>query len=107
MCTYAAQAFTTEVVLKFFASHTDRKKLVCVSVVPNDGEIPAGQLNAEQHARNVRRWKEALGRAGVTWFLGATDWSFNEHENGRYNKAWLEHFYGFTVTDDVKELKRA
>jgi hypothetical protein len=25
------------------------------------------------------RWKEALGRAGVTWFIGATDWSFNEH----------------------------
>ena len=40
----------------------DRTKIVCVSVVPSDGQIPAGQLNAAQHTRNVRRWKEALGR---------------------------------------------
>jgi hypothetical protein len=106
-CTYAAQAFTTEVALKFFTSHPDRTKIVCVSVVPADGEIRAGQLNPDQHARNTRRWKEALGRAGVTWFLGASDWSFNEHKNGRYNESWLEHFYGFTVTDDLKELKRS
>jgi hypothetical protein len=106
-CAYAAQAFTTEVVLKFFASHPDRAKIVCVSVVPADGAIPAGQLNPDQHARNVRRWKEALARAGVTWFLGATDWSFNEHIDGRYKASWLEHFYGFTVTDDLKTLRKS
>jgi hypothetical protein len=44
-CTYAGQAFTTEVVLKFLTSHPDRAKIVCVSVVPADGAIPAGQLN--------------------------------------------------------------
>jgi hypothetical protein len=106
-CTFAAQAFTTEVALKFLTSHPDRTKIVCVSVVPADGQIPAGQLNPDQHARNTRRWKEALGRAGVTWFLGASDWSFNEHKNGRYHESWLEHFYGFTVTDDPKKLRRS
>jgi hypothetical protein len=106
-CTYAAQAFTTEVALQFLTSHPDRAKIVCVSVVPADGEIPAGQLNPDQHARNTRRWKEALGRAGVTWLLGATDWSFNEHKNGRYHESWLEHFYGFTVTDEPKKLRRS
>jgi hypothetical protein len=106
-CAYAAQAFTTEVALKFLTAHPDRDKIVCVSVVPADGQIPAGHLDPDQHDRNTRRWKEALGRAGVTWFLGATDWSFNEHKNGRYHESWLEHFYGFTVTDDPKKLRRS
>jgi len=105
-CSHAAQAFTTEVAAKFLASHP-AEKIVCVSVVPGDGEIPAGQLNAEQHARNVRRWKEALGRAGVTWFLGATDWSFNEHKGERYKPSWQEHFYGLTVTEDPKKLRKS
>jgi hypothetical protein len=106
-CTYAAQAFTTEVALKFLTSHPDPDKIVRVSVVPADGAIPAGQLNPDQHTRNNRRWKEALGRAGVTWFLGASDWSFNEHKNGRYDASWQEHFYGFTVTDDPKKLRKS
>jgi hypothetical protein len=54
----------------------------------------------------LRRWKEGVGRAGVTWLVGATDWSFNEHAQARYQPHWQEHFYGFTVTDDVKQLKR-
>jgi hypothetical protein len=105
-CAHAAQAFTTEVVGKFLAAHPDRKKIVCVTVVPVDGEIPKGKLTADQHQRNVRRWKEAMGRAGVTWFVGATDWSFNEHIDGRYPSSWQEHFSGFTVTDDPSELKK-
>jgi hypothetical protein len=105
-CSYAAQTFTTEVAVKFLTSHQDRNKIVCVSVVPADGDIPQGKLSSDQHARNVRRWKEALRRAGVTWFIGATDWSFNEHNGGRYKPSWQEHFYGFTATDDPKELKK-
>jgi hypothetical protein len=105
-CTHAAQTFATEVVSKFLAAHPDRDKIVCVSAVPPDGEIPKGELTADQHARNVRRWKEAMGRAGLTWFLGAADWSFNEHSEGRYKPSWQEHFYGFTATDDPKQLKK-
>jgi hypothetical protein len=105
-CCNAAQTFTTEVAARFFYTHPHLDNIVCVSVVPTDGEVPQGKLSAGQHARSVRRWKEALGRAGVTWFLGATDWSFNEHNGGRYKPSWQEHFYGFTAADDPKELKK-
>jgi hypothetical protein len=105
-CSNAAQALTTDIVARFLAAHPDRKNIVCVSIVPWDGVIPKGQLDAEQHARHVRRWKERLGRAGVTSFLGATDWSFNEHDDQRYQSSWQEHLYGFTVTDDPKKLKK-
>jgi hypothetical protein len=91
-CSHAAKVFAA--------------KIVCVSVVPADGEIAKGKLSSDQHQRNIRRWKEALGRAGVTWFVGATDWSFNEHTDDRYEPSWQEHFYGFTVTDDPKLLKK-
>jgi hypothetical protein len=105
-CSYVAKVFATKVVRKFLANHPEHDKIVCVSVVPADGMISKGKLSSDQHARNVRRWKEALGRAGVTWFLGATDWSFNEHTDDRYPPSWQEHFYGFTVTDDPKQLKK-
>jgi hypothetical protein len=105
-CSYAAQLFATKVITKFLANHPDRGKIVSVSVVPVDGMIPKGKLAADHHARNIRRWKEGLGRTGGTWFLGATDWSFNEHDGGRYPSTWQEHFYGFTVTDDPVQLKK-
>jgi hypothetical protein len=104
-CSNALQKFTTGVANRFLTSHPDRDQIVCVTVVPSDGEIRKGNLNAGQHQRNVRRWKEHLGREGVTWFLGATDWSFNEHLSGRYKPGWQEHFNGFTVTDDPTGLK--
>jgi len=106
-CSHAAQAFVTETVSKFLEHHPDRKDMVCASVIPRDGEIPPGSLSAASHARSVRRWKEGLGRAGVTWFIGATDWSFNEHDQGRYNAHWSEHFYGLMATKDVERLKRS
>jgi hypothetical protein len=105
-CTYAAQAFTTGVTARFLAAHPDRSKIVCVSVVPADGEVAKGKLSAKQHKRNIRRWREALGRAGVTWFIGATDWSYNEHNQGRYKASWQQHIYGFTATDDLQQLKQ-
>jgi hypothetical protein len=105
-CARAAKRFCTKVIREFLRHHPDRDKIVCVSVVPADGTILKGELTAEQHVRNVRRWKGALGHAGVTCFVGATDWSFNEHTDGRYQPGWQEHFYGFTVTDDPKELKK-
>jgi hypothetical protein len=105
-CSFAFRALTTAVALPYLLGHTDRQKIVCVSVVPADGTILPGQLSVPQHVRNNRRWKEALGRAEVTWFLGATDWSFNHHAQDRYEPHWLEHFYGFTATEDLDELKR-
>jgi hypothetical protein len=81
-------------------------KIVRLSIVPADGLTNLGQLSAAQHQRNVRRWKEALGRAGVTWFIGGSDWSFNEHEDNRYPKHISHHFYGFTATTDADDLKK-
>src|ERR1700678_2939138 len=63
-CSHAAQAFATEAIGKLLKAHPDRKKIVCWSVVPADGGIMPASLSADGHARNVRRWKEALGRAG-------------------------------------------
>jgi hypothetical protein len=105
-CSHAAQAVTTEVVGKFLAAHPNRSKIVVVSIVPVDGVIQKGNLSAKQHVCNIRRWKEDLSRAGVTWFVGATDWSFNEHDGGRYPSSWQGHVYGFTVTDDPVQLKK-
>jgi hypothetical protein len=81
-------------------------QIVAVSIVPADGITNPGQLSLAQHQRNVRRWKEALGRAGVPWFVGASDWSFNEHQDNRYQPHWAHHFYGFTATTDAAGLKK-
>jgi hypothetical protein len=81
-------------------------KIVRLSIVPADGLTNLGQLSAAQHQRNVRRWKEALGRAGVTRFIGGSDWSANEHQDGRYQPHWSHHFYGFTATTDADGLKK-
>ena len=54
----------------------------------------------------MRRWKERLGRAGVTWFVGALDYSLNEHDTARYEPHWCEHVYGLTTTADIDGLKK-
>ena len=38
-------------------------------------------------------------------FVGAIDYSFNEHESGRYPSHWFEHFYGVTLTKDPEKLR--
>jgi hypothetical protein len=106
-CGYAARQLLTPVIQKYLDDQTEAdNQIVCVSVVPADGIINPGQLSAGQHQRNVRRWKEALGRAGVTWFIGGCDWSFNEHKDNRYPRHICHHFYGFTATTDPDELKK-
>jgi hypothetical protein len=105
-CSTAAQDLVTEVTRKFLKKKSKTAKIVAVSIVPADGTSSSGQLTPGQHHRNVRRWKDALGRAGVTWFLGGSDWSFNEHENDRYEPNWSHHLYGFTTTTDPEDLKK-
>jgi hypothetical protein len=105
-CSAAAQDLVTEVARKFLKEKAKTATIVCASIVPADGIVAPGQLSLAQHQRNVRRWKEALGRAGVTWFLGGSDWSFNEHKDDRYPRHISHHFYGFTVTTDPEDLKK-
>jgi hypothetical protein len=96
----------TEVTRKFLKEKAKTSAIVAVSIVPADGTTAPGQLTPNQHTRNVRRWKDALGRADVPWFLGGSDWSFNEHQNDRYGPHWSHHFYGFTTTTDPDDLKK-
>ncbi len=106
-CSYAARQLVTEVARQFLSDQPSSETIVCVSIVPADGATKPGNLTKDQHARNVRRWKEALGRAGVTWFIGGSDWSLNEHDEDRYQPHWSHHLYGFAATDDPEELKKA
>jgi hypothetical protein len=105
-CSAAAQRLYTKITKDFLLKRSDDAIIVCISVVPADGTSKRGHLSKAQHVRNVRRWKTALGRAGVGWFIGATDLSFNEHKGGRYLPHWSEHFYGFTEAADPEMLKR-
>jgi hypothetical protein len=105
-CSAAARDLVTEVARKFLKQKAKTATIACVSIVPADGIVAPGQLSLAQHQRNVRRWKEALGRAGVTWFVGGSDWSFNEHDEDRYPRHISHHFYGFTATTDPDDLKK-
>jgi hypothetical protein len=106
-CGYAARQLLTATIKKYLDDQVEAgNEIACVSVVPSDGIVARGQLSLAQHHRNVRRWKEALGRAGVTWFIGGSDWSFNEHQDNRYPRHISHHFYGFTATTDPEDLKK-
>jgi hypothetical protein len=105
-CTYAAQRLIAKVTRRFLKKHAGDGTIVCVTLAPQDGATKPGRLDKGEHDRRLRRWKERLGKAGVTWFVGATDWSFNEHAEGHYKPHWLEHVYGVTITKDAEKLKR-
>ncbi len=107
-CSHAARQLVTQVARRFLKEQpSSDTTIVCVSIVPADGASKPGNLAKDQHARDVRRWKEALGRAGITWFVGGNDWSFNEHDEDRYPGHWSHHFYGITATTDLEKLKKA
>jgi hypothetical protein len=67
-CGYAARQLLTTTIKKYLNDQTKAgNTIVCVSIVPADGIVAPGQLSLPQHQRNIRRWKEALGRAGLSW----------------------------------------
>jgi hypothetical protein len=106
-CAYAARRLLTSTIKKYLDDQSKAgNSIVCLSTVPADGITNPGQLSLAQHQRNVRRWKDVLGRAGVTWFIGGSDWSFNEHQDDRYPAHISHHFYGFTATTDPEDLKK-
>jgi hypothetical protein len=87
--------------------HPGGGELVCVTVAPFDGIAHPGHLSPANHERLARRCRERLDAAGVEWFVGAFDWSRNEHRDALYQPHWLEHFHGFTATTDRKALKQS
>ncbi|MFZ0846051.1 MAG: hypothetical protein WAM62_09690 [Pseudolabrys sp.] len=105
-CGAAGQRLIATATRRFLKHHAGGSaKIVCVTIVPTDGRIKRGKLNKADHERAIRRWKEKLGKAGITWFIGATDISLNEHKQNRYKRHWSEHIYGITATKDPKKLK--
>lgn len=93
-CAHSAQRLIAKVTWRFLKAHSNEGTTVCVTVVPADGVTKPGHLDQGVHERAIRRWKEKLGKAGITWFVGATDLSFNEHAEQRYEPHWSLHFYG-------------
>ena len=105
-CVAAGQRLVAAATRQFLKAQANGGTIVCVTVVPADGMTKPGQLNKADHELAIRRWKGKLGKAGVTWFVGATDLSFNEHKQGKRKPRWSEHIYGITVTRDPKKLKK-
>jgi hypothetical protein len=105
-CAVAGQRLMAGAARRFLKAQASGNTIVCVSVIPADGVVKPGKLSPADQQRAVRRWKEKLGKGGVASFVGATDISFNEHKSGRYKPYWSIHFFGLTVTDDLKLLKR-
>ncbi|WP_338692480.1 hypothetical protein V5279_41065 [Bradyrhizobium sp. 26S5] len=105
-CARASQKLFASTAAAFLAKQKGAGHLVCVSIVPADGRCKPKELAPAYAVRNVRRWKERLGRAGVTWFVGALDYSLNEHDTARYKPHWSEHVYGLTTTTDMDRLKK-
>jgi hypothetical protein len=67
-CGYAARQLLTTIIKKYLEDQAQAgNTIVCLSIVPADGITNPGPLSLAQHQRNIRRWKEGLGRAGVTW----------------------------------------
>jgi hypothetical protein len=104
-CATAGQRLVAKSARKFL--NAERGTVVCVTIIPADGMIRPGDLGAAEHERAIRRWKERLGKAGIEWFVGATDLSFNEHKEDRHEPKWSEHIFGITITEDPKKLKRS
>jgi len=106
-CATAGQRLVAAATRQFLKAQANGDTIVCVTVVPADGIIKPGKLNKADHELAIRRWKEKLGKAGVTWFVGATDLSFNEHKQAKRKPRWSEHFFGITATSDPKKLKQS
>jgi hypothetical protein len=67
-CGNAARQLLTSTIKKYLEHQIEAgNEIACVSIVPADGITNPGQLSLAQHHRNIRRWKDALARAGVTW----------------------------------------
>ena len=107
-CAYAARRLLTTTIKKYLDDQSKAgNSIVCVSVVPANGiTSPGPTFSRPAPTERPAVEGETLGRARVIWFLGGSDWSFNEHEVERYQPHWSHHLYGFTTTPDPEDLKK-
>ena len=47
-----------------------------------------------------------MKKAGLTWCVGALDFSVNEHEAGAYEPHWSVHLHAFSAVSDPKQTSR-
>ena len=107
-CAKAGQRLVANVTRRFLKTQNgDGAKVVCATIIAADGMIRPGKLDAAEHERATRRWKDRLGKAGVEWFIGGTDISMNEHVQGRKKRRWSAHIHGITVIENPKKLRSA
>ncbi|MGA7452078.1 MAG: hypothetical protein WBW73_12625 [Rhodoplanes sp.] len=104
-CNYAAQKLYTRLLRNFIGKHAGSRTIAAVTLIPTQ-IIPPGNLSVASHRRAVDRLKYALRRAGVPWFVGGVDYSFNEHATNRYPGGWAWHVHGFAPTKNIDRLKR-
>jgi hypothetical protein len=107
-CATAGQRLMAGVARRFLKGQNgDDVGIVCVTIIPADGMVKPGKLDKGEHERATRRWKGRLGKAGIEWFVGATDISMNEDRQGRKKPRWSAHIHGITINKNPKKLKRA
>lgn len=103
-CAFAGRKLFVEMAAGFLTSQ--QTPIYRFSIIPHDGTIQPGGLNAADHVRSIRRNKDRLAKAGLPCFLGAWDWSLNEHVQGRYSPHWQAHIYGFAPSNDPEPLRK-
>jgi hypothetical protein len=60
-----------------------------------------------EHARFIRRNKDKIARAHDGVFIGAVDFSFNEHHQQKYSPCWCPHLHGFIIADRRRRVAKA
>jgi hypothetical protein len=104
-CGFAAQKLYAKTLRRFIDKHRGSKTITAVTIVPTV-MLPPGTLSLLSHRRALDRLKYALKLAGVQWFVGGVDFSFNEHSQNRYPAAWSWHVHGLAPTKNLVGLKR-
>jgi hypothetical protein len=106
VCARAAQRQYTQMLDDFLRAREARGNIYVVSIVPGDATMKPGDLSVAADKLAIRRVKHAMKMAGIRWFVGAWDWSRNEHRDGKFPPHWALHVHGFTRSPDGKMLRR-
>ena len=108
VCARAAQKQFARLLHRFLRARErqGKKKIFVLSIVPSTATSKPGELLVARDKLAIRRTKHAMRKAGIRWFVGACDWSRNEHHDGKFPPHWALHVHGFTASFDGKELRR-
>ena len=103
VCARAAQRQYARLLDNFLRAREPHGNIYVVSIVPSTATTKPGELSVAADKLAIRRTKHAMKKAGITWFVGAWDWSRNEHRDGKFPPHWALHVHGFTASSDRRE----